>query len=248
MKTMKNTLKYLIAVFALLLAPIAYAQQNTLTGTTLGAAVTSSATLVQVASTTGMAVTSNSGYNTQIYVDGELMTVLNINGLVLTVARGQAGTGSHSHASGAVVYAGRPAWFYSTDPKAGSCVLANVVVTPWINVTTGNQWICPSVTLQWAPGFGNPGNSALPPGVSLLVASVGGATAISGPLFHISGTNAITSFTVPVGGVGQNFAVIPDAAFTIVAGNNIAASSTAIANKTMYFVWDDTNSKYVPSY
>lgn len=245
----KHKLNYLIAVSALLFAPLfAQAQQNTLTQTTLGAAVTVNATLVQVASATGISTSQNVGYYTQIYVDQELMTVLNVNGLVLTVARGQAGTRAAAHTSGQVVYAGRPNWFYPNDPAAGSCVLANVVVTPWINVISGQQWICPSVTLMWAPGFGNPGKSSMPPGVSLLVASVAGATAISGPLYHINGTNAITSFTVPVGGVGQNFAVIPDAAFTTVAGNNIAKSSTAVANQTMYFVWDATNSKYVASY
>ena len=253
---MKNTMKYLIAVLPLLAASIpAYAQQNTLTQTTLGAAVTASATLVQLASTTGVTTLPNVGYNTSLYVDQELMTVIGINqtaagtnGLVVTVARGQQGTRAAAHSSGQTVYAGRPSWFYSQDPPAGTCVLANVIVTPWINYKTGNQWHCPSVTLMWAPWFGNPGNSAMPLGIDTLVASANGTVTITGPLFHINGTNAITSFTIPVGGVGQGFCVIPDAAFTTTATNNIAVASTGVLNKTICWTWDGTNSKYTASY
>ena len=254
---MKNTkMKYLIAALALLFSPFfALAQQNTLTQTTTTAALTSSATVVQVTSTTGMQVNPNAGYNTQIYVDRELMTVIGINqtstgtnGLALTVSRGQAGTRAVSHLSGATVYAGRPNWFYPNDPEGGSCVLANIIATPRINIITGNQWICSSISLRWIPGFGNPGNSGIPPGTSTAVASVAGLTTISGPLFHVTGTNAITGWTIPVGGVGAPFCVIPDAIFTTTATNNIALASTAVVNKTLCFTWDDKNSKYTPSY
>lgn len=246
---MKNTLKYLIAISALLFAPIfAQAQQNTMGATTLGAALTDNATLVQVAATTGMAVNANAGYNTNIYVDRELMTVIGINGLVLTVARGQAGTGAAAHLSGAVVYEGRPNWFYPRDPKGGTCVLANVIVTPWINVNTGNQWLCSTITLRWIPGFGNPGNSAIPVGTNTAVASVAGLTTITGPLFHVTGTNAITGWTIPVGGVGAGFCIIPDAAYTTTATNNIAIATTGVLNKVQCWTWDDKNSKYVASY
>jgi hypothetical protein len=244
----QNKMKCLIAAFALLLMPFfAQAQQNTLTGTTLGAAVTNSATLVQVAATTGISTSPNVGYNTAIYVDQELMTVLNVNGLVLTVARGQSGTRAAAHASGAVVYAGRPTWFYPNDPAPGPCVLANVIATPWINVRTGNHWQCSGTLLVWVPGFGNPGNSGIPVNISTTVTAAT-ATPISGPLFKLTGSTTITSFTIPVGGVGYGFCMIPDSTNTVSTGNNIALGSTLVVNKTECYTWDAGASKYVPSY
>ena len=245
---MKNTLKYLFAVLALLAAgtfPV-HAQQNTMTGTTLSAAVTDSATTVRVASATGITASSSSTL-TNLYIDNELMTVISISGTTVTVGRGAAGTRAAGHISGAVVYAGKPSWFYTVNPQ-GSCTLANVLVTPYINVNNGNQWLCSSVLLAWVPGFGNPGNSGIPIGVTTLVASAAGQITPSGPLFHINGTAAITGFTMPVGGLGQGFCVIPDAAFTTTATNNIAKASTGVANRPLCWTWDGTNSKYTPTY
>jgi hypothetical protein len=76
---------------------------------------------------------------------------------------------------------------------------------------------------------------------------VAGATSVSGPLFHITGTNAITSFTLPVGFKG-GFCVIPDGAFTTVAGNNIAEATTADANQTLCFTYDENTADLYPSY
>lgn len=247
---MKNTLKLAVfAVLALLVSLPAFAQQNTLTGTTLAAAVTDSATTVRVASATGI-TSSSSTTSTFIYVDNELMPVISVSGTTLTVSRGASGTRAAAHVSGAVVYAGRPNWFYVVNPQ-GTCSLSGataILVTPYINVNTGNQFLCSSILGKWVAGFGNPGNSAVPAGVVTAVASQAGATTITGPLFHMTGTNAITSFTIPVGGVGQNFCIIPDGAYTTVAGNNIAISTTGVANKTQCWTWDGTNSKYTASY
>jgi hypothetical protein len=235
---MNKLLKAVISAVAILLSMIpAFAQtgQVTLTGTTLAAAATVNTNIIRVASATGITTTAGTTA-TGLYIDNEYLVVTAVNGTTLTVSRGQAGTRANSHLSGAAVLAGPPRAFYNTDPS-GSCTPANVAYTPYVNIVTGNQWLCSTVLTRWVPGFGNPGNSGTPAGVTTAVASVAGATAVSGPLFHITGTNAITSFTLPVG-FKTGFCVIPDAAFTTVAGNNIAEASTADANQTLCFTYD----------
>jgi hypothetical protein len=66
----------------------------------------------------------------------------------------------------------------------------------------------------------------------------------------MTGTNAITAWGIPVGcnatpQGGCSFTIIPDAAFTTTATNNIATAVTAVANLAMTWTWDPTNSKFV---
>lgn len=254
MKTLKNLILSLF--IGLVVCSPAFAQ-TALNATSLSAAVTTtSTTVVRVASATGIVAGS-----TVLYIEdgtaynGEAVFVNSVNGTALGVTRGYAGTVSNPHINGAIVVVGTPAQFAIVDP-AGACTAANTVA-PFISLRTGNQWICSSVTSSWVPGFFN--NSA-PAGVAAAVASVAGATLPSGPLFHVTGTNAITAWgsstTVGlVGGggsktdvVGAPFCVIPDAIFTTTATNNIALASTAVVNKIMCFTFDQTNKKYVPTY
>lgn len=255
----KHTMKYLAAVLALLLAPgLLWAQQNTLTVTTTSAAVTVSATLIQVVSTTGMNVNPNAGYNTAIYIDQELMTVIGINqtaagvnGLALTVTRGQNGTRAAAHLSGAMVLAGRPQWFYAVDPPMGSCVLANVIATPWVNAKTGAQWTCSALTLTWAPGWRNPLSNPASWVQTGTVASAASAITPSGPYFNISGTAAITGFNIPVGfdtTLGGCFTANPTGIWTWTAAGNIATAGTTTAATTpVTFCWNTVSLKWVPS-
>ncbi|HEY1533771.1 MAG TPA: hypothetical protein VGF76_07120, partial [Polyangiaceae bacterium] len=97
----------------------------------------------------------------------------------------------------------------------------------------------------WVPGWGNTDSPAR---VSAAVASAAGLITPSGPLFHITGTAAITGFNVPVGFQSGGFCAIPDGAFTTTNATNIAIASTAVVNKLLCWTWDDTNSKFVPSY
>lgn len=278
-------MKTLFKVFGsfLLLAGLsvpAFAQQNTLTQTTLaadanGATVASNGspapTIIQVTSATG--ITATAAYNGQtanyptgsdIFVDREMMQVISVNGTVLTVVRGINGTVAASHRKGAMVLAGNPSWFYVNDPGGSggfsgtggdSCVLANVVATPRVNVRTGAEWICSSISLTWVPGFQNP----LVPvgaGVTAAVASAAGAITPSGPLFHVTGALAVTGFNVPVGCNantvatlgGCAFTIIPDGTFTWTTAGNIALAGTAVVNKALTFSWDATNKKWIPSY
>lgn len=270
---MKNSIKLLALSLLLALAPCAFAQQNTFTMTTLSAAVAGGSVnpgqpppvYVQVTSATGivglgpnLSITASQPAMTSIYVDRELMSVIAVNGKVLTVARGQGGTVAVPHASGAMVLAGYPFWFSVNDPggsggfngtSGDACTGANTIVGPRVNVRTGSQWICSSVTGTWVPGWNNPLASNYV-GLSAAVASVAGATLPSGPFFHVTGTNAITSWTIPVGCPATtvsscSFITIPDAAFTWAGGGNIALTGTAVINLPIIWIWDSVNSKWV---
>ena len=236
------TILGLLAVFA------AFAQYNVLTQTTLGANVAQGDKTITVAAagtiTAGSFAAQTVG--SQLYVVdfgqtiGEVMNVTAISGTTVTVRR--TPSANVAHASGAMVLYGSPKLFYSYDPT-GACTLATTLVTPWVNVKTGNQWLCSSISGTWVPGFGN--KSAVPQDTAV-VASVAGATLPSGPLFHVSGTNAITSWTVPVGAAnGASFCITPDAAYTTA---STLTASTAVAGQIQCWHYSRTNSDWMPSY
>jgi len=235
----------------LLLAGLAVAQQNTLTQTTLSAAITANDTVLTVASATGISVPSAGVAGTALYIidpgakQGELVTVTAAGPIstAFSVRRGRSGTKSTAHISGALVMIGAPNLFQSADP-AGGCTASSVYVTPWVNVNTGNQWICSSVVSAWVPGF----SSDMAPAVSAAVASAAGLVTPSGPLFHITGALAITGFNIPIGFTGGPICVIPDAAFTTTTANNIALASTGVISKLLCFAYDSATAKFYPSY
>src|SRR6185312_3828776 len=258
---MKNFKSILVTLGLLLASSLAFGQTS-LTETTLSGAITSSATLVTLGSITGIVANQ-----TVLFVEdgtggaqksGEAMFVVSVpaTGTTVGVQRGFDQTIPNGHITGAPVIYGPANAFNELEPS-GACTPTNLLYTPYINLKTGNQWLCSSVTNSWVPGFFNVDS---PLGVTAAVASVAGATNPSGPLFHVTGTNAITAWgsstTVGmVGGagsktdvVGTPFCVIPDAIFTTTATNNIALASTAVVNKLLCYTFDQTNKKYVPSY
>ena len=235
---MKNLFLSLFAV-ALSFAIAADAQVYTLTQTTLSSAVSSGAVqTVLVTSATNITA------GTMLYVENEAMLALLVNGTAITVARGLQTTRAVGHPSLAMVLAGNPDWFSDSDPT-GMCVTASTKTAPHINVITGKEWLCSPITLSWVPGFQN---YAQYPRVTAAVASAAGTITPSGPLFHVTGTAAITGFVIPVGFQYGSFSIIPDGGFTTTTAGNIAIASTAVVNKLLTFTWDDTNSKFVPSY
>ena len=255
MKNIKFTL-----IIGLILAASAFGQLNTLVQTSLSAATTSSQNQIAVASATGISAPSNGVTGSALWIQdiggvmGEVVTVQAVSGTTLTISR----TSSHatSHLSGAMVLvATAPNWFYNKDPR-GSCTVASTYVTPWLNTLTGAQWICSAKTLSWIPGWGNKQASPQINGATA-VASVAGTTGVDGSLVHVSGTNAITAWLPGIGWNGDAFCTIPDAAFTTTTGGTtvlstrviaIAIASTAVANKTLCFTYDFTNSKFTGSY
>ena len=237
-----------IAAF-LALALTAFAQQNSILQTSLSAAVTATATQIRVASATGINAPTATVPGSSLFIQdvgqtgGELVQVSAVSGTTISVVRSNRVT---SHASGAMVLVATvPNWFYVIDPQ-GSCVTAQTYASPYVNVSNGNQWKCSTQTLTWVPYWGTAGTPQLL--TATATASVAGATAIAGPLVEISGTEAITSFTMSTGWNGHGFCVQPTAAFTTVAGNNIAEASTADANQTLCFVWNARAGTFTASY
>lgn len=275
MKIMNRAI--LAIALVLCLAGISEAQ-TALTQTTLSAAVSGpamySGTSVTIDSTVTLASVSGISAPTLpgtpvsvIYVGREAMGVFSVNTSTkqVGVLRGYLGTQASPHPSGDMVLVapqynvtasgGNPVpngLFAQDPPQNGSCTVGNTPTTPWVNVLTGAQWLCSSITSTWVPGFNNPLNasSAVP------TTAVASATSItpSGPLFHLTGTTAVTTITTPIGcnatAVGAcEFVVIVDTgtASQFGTGGNleIAAAITTLTGKAYTFTWDAKNSKWV---
>ena len=275
-----KTLKSLLLAITVLLASFAFGQAS-LTQTTLAAAqnagvagaasgnVSNLSLTVNLASATGITQSFNGQPVTFILVDTEvegILTLVTGQTTIYNVLRGQMGTKVSPHASGTMVlaevvtpqfggYSGSGGLQAADPPVNGACTGTNTLVTPWVNVFTGAQWLCSSVTGTWVPGWNNPysGGPGGRASVTTAVASAAGQITPSGPLFHITGTAAITGFLIPVGfnataEGGGSFCVIPDGIFTTTTANNVALASTAVVNKLLCWTWDGTNSKFVPTY
>ena len=254
---MKNTIR----LFSLLAigAVACFAQLYTLSSTTASAALTSGATRFAVASVTGMTVASanagTSGSGLYVYDTpggpGEFMvvTAIDTTNLIVSARRGQGGTKAVAHLSGALVLYGAQNLFYSTDAQ-GACTTANTTVTPHVNILTGGQQLCSTVTLSWVPSFNHamvPGNAG--PTTAVAAPASSGTITPSGALFHlITNTGAITGFVLPLGFAGGSFTIIPDVAATWTAAGNIVSTGTFVVGKACTFVYDKPAGKFYPSY
>jgi hypothetical protein len=67
-------------------------------------------------------------------------------------------------------------------------------------------------------------------------------------MFHVTGTAAVTGFTIPVGFMGGSFTIIPDGAFTWTTAGNIGLAGTAVVSRTLTFTWEVNAGKFYPSY
>lgn len=224
-----------------------------LTQTTLSAAISNSASVITVASATGITAPVNN-IPQQLYLinpettRGELVNVTAVSGTQVNIAR--VSLFRQGFISGAVVVIGpSPAnpylqAFQEFDP-VGAVTAAQVQVTPWINAVNGNQWLR-SVDGLWIPGFNNNSQSL---GISATVASPAGALTPTGPMFHVSGTNAVTGITIPVGFTGGVITIIPDGNFTWTTAGNIALAGTAVTGRVLQFRYDSNAAKpFYPSY
>jgi hypothetical protein len=229
-------------------------------------------TTVSLTSATNVQTAFNGQPITYIYVGGEVEGILSTvvgQTTIFQVLRGQMGTSIGSHPSGDMVllYVVSPQFggqsgsggFQQTDPprnglcnSATSPLFGPPLVAQWLNVLTGAQWLCSTVTNTWVPSWSNPlaGQS---PETTTTVASAAGLVTPSGPLFDVSGALAITGFNIPVGFNatavgGGSFCIDPLAAFTTTTANNIAKASTAVIGQLLCYSWDASTSKFVPSY
>jgi len=238
---MKNTL------FALAILAASAFGQTALTSTTLTNAITVNQQTFAVASTTGITA---SNPQTKLYIldvggqgRGELVTVTAVNSTTsVTVARGATFRAPHVAGSVAVLINSAQA-IQSYDP-VGSCTAANTLYTPWINQNNGYQWLCSTKTGAWVPGFNNP----LPHSPTADVASAAGLVTVTSPLFHVTGTAAITGWTLPATFNGGSFCTIPDGAYTTTTATNIAAATTAVAGQLLCFQWSSADTKWYPTY
>jgi hypothetical protein len=240
---MKLRIAMLLAlVLAVFSVPI-YCQTNTLVQTYTSAAVADANTnIVKVYSATGISVDPQ----TILFIDREAMRVTAISGTNITVRRGTDGTAAVGHISGAGILLGRPDWFMAYDPPpGGACTTASTYVTPWLNIRTGDQWLCSSVEKRWVAGFGN---SKWPLGVTSTHASGTAAMVVSGPLFHVSGTSTITSITMPVGcAYSCSFTTVFDSTGALAAGGTIGASVTGAAGLAVTWIYSNYDGKFYPT-
>lgn len=245
---MNKLMKVLIlSVFALGLA----SAQTILSSTTLSAAITSnSQTTITVASESGMLAPGTTGpVNTVLYVDRELMFVTALpTSTTLTVQRAKgigAGGRPTAHLSGATVYYANtangmaaPAYFSQVswpNENWGSCTSGSEAVLPRIYVYSGAIADC--IGSQWTQ-TNAPGKPTLATGVTI---PAGVLTATGTIMTTDTGTAAMTGITVPNGwSPGMCLTFSPGGAFTWTTATNIAASGTAVANKSLFACWNGT--------
>ena len=221
-----------------------------LTQTTLSAAITAQATTITVASATGI-VGPTGGFMQKLFIvdpytyKGELVTVTAApTGTRVPIAR--LDEYRANHISGAIVLIApvdaTQGGFQSRNPNGNESPTAT---SPWVNVVTGEQWIYSSVIGAWVPGWGN---TAPKCPTTTIASGDSAAPTPSGPLFHMSGTGTITSWTIPVGFAGGSFQVINDAAWQATAGNNVGSTIVAVANEVLTWTYDANTAKFYCSH
>ena len=242
---MKRTIRNLTLALAAVLGtlPAAYAQPTVFT---LSSAISDS-------STTSMIVSSNTGFTaktTQALIDGEMVDIRAVNGTLITIRRGAAGTAAAPHVSGATGYVGDPKYFISGDRQGGSsCVASNDPVPPVINFRNGRRWNC--IGGQWMV---DNGVMELPP-ASCFSAVSGNSTGTNGyttagtsltPVIQaqtsVTGTNTHTyvcNVSIPSYLAGKG-AVLTDAVFKYgvqggALGTQAATLSSGAYNSTTVF-------------
>lgn len=154
MKTLKNLL-----IFVLSLAVTPAFAQVVLTNTTLSQAVTDiGARTIQLTSATGVTAPSptNNTLATFLFVDNEWMSVTNVQGTLITVVRGDNGTQSRLHASGATVWVvpGYIATYQIAPPPSGACTRTSLLSVPLISSTPNQAYITDCLGGQYVNGDG----------------------------------------------------------------------------------------------
>lgn len=229
-----KTITKLLMILALPM--LALAQLNTLTTTTLSAALTNSQTSFQVASGTGITGVSASGPGSFLFVDRELMQVISVptagSGTTLVnVMRGVGGTRATAHLTGILTYIGNGDWFagapVGTVPS-GSCTKSNLYVYPDIHVLDGSIYTCGTLGV-W--GYAGPGgsNPLIPSSITQITATY---TALPWDNI-ISATSGTFTLTLPSAAANpgkQYFLTNPGSgAITITTATGCASLATTVS-------------------
>lgn len=152
--TMRQTLSRAATVLiGLLLFVGSAAAQTALTSTTLADAVSSAS-----ANSLNLTSATSAEAGGVLYIDGEALDVLSVNGTAIHVRRGALGTRAAAHLDGALVYvvkASQKAAAFAVDQqRGGACVRANEAVLPQIDASAGLVYDCAvgsSGDTAWAP-------------------------------------------------------------------------------------------------
>jgi hypothetical protein len=282
MKTNRFAKAVLAVVFALAAVIPAFGQQQTMVQTTTAAAITGPSfysgtsptiqTTIQLTATTGIQAPVLPGTpSTVVYIDREAMGVFQVNSTTgfAVVNRGYLGTQAAPHLAGAMVLiapnynvtlaqGGNPVpngLFTQDAPLGSTCNAAGTTTTPWVNVLTGAQFLCSTVTGGWVAGFNNPYATDWTAQTATVPAATG-TILPSGPFFIVSGAGAISGFQIPI---GCNATAVGSCTFTIIAaagstwtwtaaGNILTAGTAATNPGTLFtFTWSASLQKFVPS-
>lgn len=242
-----------LAVAVLVSSAVTAGAQTTHTSTTLAATVTTAdARQVQLTAVTGVTAPGNGSTLVYLLIDRELMYVTAVDTAtkLVTVVRGASSTRATGHTAGVPVWIVPPNGINSYIPS-GQCTRANLQYVPF--VVGGGPGVGAEVGgLYDCLGSGSAGqwvqtNGTGWPVFGAAVASAASSIAISGTYYKVSGTAAVTGFTLPAGTApGFCFAVEPTGAFTWTTAGNIILAGSAVVGKVLYFCWN--GSKWVPSY
>jgi len=248
---MKNIITRLAALLALILglASPSFAQ-TVLNSTTLAAAVADGVTrTITLTSATGVTAPAGGTAAVVLLVDREIMTVLSVSGTVVQVTRA-SDTRAVPHINGAIVWIA-PRQNVTTYVPSGQCTRTSLQAVPLIvgagvglGSEVGSLFDCLGVTTagQWV----NTNGSAGFPVLGSTVASPAGVLTPTGTYFKVSGTNAITGFTLPAG-AAPGFTLYLEATGIwtwTAAGNILTAGTTTAAGRVFAFVWN--GAKFVP--
>lgn len=132
-------------LLALVIAIPAQAQLNTLTSTTLSAALAADSREVCLTSATGVVVPSTSAAGTLLFVDREPMQVQATRPGSTTCFQVIRAAKPIAHAASAPVYLGPRNYFNSVDPVTGHggvCALTSLFVHPYVNLANGDVFAC----------------------------------------------------------------------------------------------------------
>lgn len=190
--------------------------------TTLSAACGVNDTSISLTSTTGVSAPAfPTGPATYIVVENELMIVSafsGVSGSAVGVVRGQGGTKQVAHGNTAPTLV-----FLATD--FGSLYNQGLVQAAF-NVSFGQIIGAPVASATTiAPSVWGPGTA-----------------------FHVTGTTALATITVPTGVLQTQVTMIFDGACTWGSGGNISvASSNTQTNTTVTFTYDAQSAKWYPS-
>lgn len=185
-----------------------------------------------------------------LMIDSELFEAIELDPPgtnYIHVTRGVRQSLRATHGAGTFVWAGPTTAFVQSD-QDGACTRTQLAYVPLISIATHRTFDCPSNSGAWMRTDGPDAKSYY----GTAIASGASATVIiPAQTFKISGTSAITTFTLPAGWQpGLCFNIIPTGNFTLSStGGNIGKSATAVTGRVMKVCWGGAAGQFwYPSY